>query len=188
MKKEITFMLDMDGVCCDWLSPALKLIGREDLINNWEPGVANIEDMAGLSKPELWTEIEGLGSKWWRDLEEFPWFFDLHKMLSDNGKVVFCTSPNLDPSSLKGKVGWIQDRFGKFFRDYIITNKKHYCAGIDTVLVDDNDKQCHKFVEHNGEVILFPQLWNATAFDKKAQEDKMGYVENRIAEILDGSR
>jgi len=184
-KKEITFMLDMDGVCCDWLTPALKIIGREDLIgDNWVPGVTTIEDATGTPKPELWTEIEGQGSKWWRDLEEYPWFQDLYDTLTEYGDVVFCTSPNLDPSSLKGKVAWIQDRFGKFFRDYIITNRKHYAASHNTVLVDDNDKQCQKFKEHGGHVILFPQLWNENAFNKEALEHKLAYVRARIEEII----
>jgi len=186
VKKKITFMLDMDGVCCDWVTSALKALGKEEFINNWTPGIKGIEELTGMSKSIFWTELESLGSKWWRDLEEYPWFWDLHKTLKQTGDVVFCTSPNLDPSSLKGKVGWIQDRFGKHFRDYIITNKKHFAAGPNTVLIDDNDKQCHKFRENGGRVILFPQLWNETALDKDAQKYKVAYVKHEVFGLIHG--
>jgi len=183
MKNNITFMLDMDGVCCDWVRAALKSLGKEEFIDNWTPGVKGIEELTGMTKSLFWAELEALGSKWWRDLEEYTWFWELHKTLKESGKVVFCTSPNLDPSSLKGKVGWLQDRFGKHFRDYIITNKKFYVASPNIVLVDDNDKQCHNFRALGGKTILFPQLWNATAFDEEAQKNKILYVKKMIAEL-----
>ena len=184
MTDKITFMLDLDGVCCDWVTAALTSLGKKEYIGNWKPGAKGIEELTGLPKSIFWTELEALGSKWWRDLEEYPWFWDLYHTLTKSGEVVFCTSPNLDPSSLKGKVGWIQDRFGKHFRNYIITNKKNYTAGKNRVLVDDNDKQCLKFRESGGQTILFPQLWNETAFNQEAQLNKIAYVNKKIEEIL----
>jgi len=180
---KLKFCLDMDGVCCDWVSAALRTLGREEFIDNWTPGIKGIEALTGKPKSIFWTELESQGSQWWRDLEEYTWFRELYDLLASEGDVVFCTSPNLDPSSLKGKVGWIQDRFDKFFRDYIITNQKYHVAGPNTVLVDDNDKQCANFKKHGGEYILFPQLWNDTHLDADAQQNKIKYVQNKIKEI-----
>jgi 5'(3')-deoxyribonucleotidase len=184
MKEVITFMLDMDGVCCDWVTAGLKTVGKEELIGNWKPGVRDLEEMTGLSYDELWSKIDAEGSEWWRNLEPFPWFKELYNCLGEAGDVVFCTSPSWDSNSLKGKIEWMHDKFGRSFREYILTNHKYYVARHNTVLIDDNDKQCQNFIAHGGRAILFPQPWNSLAFDEEAQKDKMAYVRKQVKEIL----
>ena len=179
-------MLDMDGVCCDWVTAALKSLGKDELVGQWTPGVKDLEEFIGISYARIWEVLDAQGSEWWRNLEEFPWFQEMYEYLNEIGDVVFCTSPCWDASSLKGKVEWMQDRFGKDFRNYILTNKKYYAAHHNTVLVDDNDKQCYNFREYGGRTILFPQLWNDTAFNEEFQKDRMGYIKSRVLEILDG--
>ncbi len=182
--QKLVFMLDMDGVCCDWVTAALKTVGKENLMGNWKPGVRNLEEMTGIPSLELWGQIDAQGSEWWRNLEEFPWFKELYSLLQDYGDVVFCTSPSWDSNSLKGKIDWLHDRFGRSFRDYILTNHKYYVAKSNTVLVDDNDKQCHNFKSHGGNTILFPQLWNSLACHKFSLDNRIAYVQKEIGELL----
>jgi len=180
MKNKLTFMLDMDGVCCDWVTSALKTIGKPELVDKWTPGVKSLTDFTEVSYHDIWEIIDAKGSEWWRDLKEYPWFWDLYKTLNDNGDVVFCSSPCWEAASLKGKVEWLQDRFGKSYRDYILTNRKYYVAKQNSILVDDNDTQCRNFREYGGRTILFPQLWNDTAFNEEFQKDRIAYVKSRI--------
>ena len=176
-------MLDMDGVCCNWDSAALKTMEREELIGHWTPGVKNLEALLGLPYDLIWKKIDAEGSKWWRNLKEYPWFWDFYNYLTIIGDVVFCTSPSYDSNSLKGKLEWLQDRFGRDFRNYIFTNKKYYATCTNAILIDDNDTQCQNFVNNGGKAILFPQPWNKLAQDKKALENKVDYVRKKIDQL-----
>jgi len=155
-----TIFLDLDGVCCDFISASLKRINREDLINNWPIGKYNLEEATNISYTEIWKKIDELGSDFWRNLEEYPWFVGMYNELTKIGKVIFCSGPSLCPNSLKGKLEWLQDRFGKEFRDYILTSKKFYLATEKSVLIDDSDENCSSFILNGGKSILFPQKWN----------------------------
>jgi hypothetical protein len=64
----------------------------------------------------------------WRNLPEYSWARDLYDSLIKLGEVVFCTSPSWSPDCPKGKLLWLQDRFGKGFREYVFTNKKYLLA------------------------------------------------------------
>ena len=191
MTKKITFMLDMDGVCCDWITSALIAINREDLINNWKAGVSNLKEMTGLPEEDIWRKIDALGSDWWKNLKEYPWFWDLYTQLKKKGDVIFCTSPGWDSNSFKGKIEWLQDKFDRDFKDYIFTNKKFYVAKETHILIDDNDRQCEEFIKHGGTAVVFPQLWNSThefetsiKLDKEYNLKKLQYVFNKIEEFL----
>ncbi len=190
MNKKVTIMLDMDGVCCDWITAALIAVNRKDLIHNWKAGITNLKEMTGLEDKDIWKKIDALGSDWWKNLREYDWFWDLYSGLSDIGEVMFCTSPGWDSNSFKGKIEWLQDKFGRDFRNYIFTNKKYYVANENTILVDDNDKQCKEFIEHGGKAIVFPQLWNSMhpfeseiKKDPKYKEKKLEYVLNKVKEL-----
>ena len=135
MNKKITFMLDMDGVCCDWVKAGLKSVGKEELIGTWRNGAKDLGQLTGLSYAEIWEKIDAEGSNWWRTLEEYSWFWELYNKLKERGDVVFCTSPSWDPNCHKGKLEWLHDRFGRSFRDYIFTNRKFYVAKDNTILI-----------------------------------------------------
>ena len=184
MNKKITFMLDMDGVCCDWVKAGLKSVGKEELIGTWRNGAKDLGQLTGLSYAEIWEKIDAEGSNWWRTLEEYSWFWELYNKLKERGDVVFCTSPSWDPNCHKGKLEWLHDRFGRSFRDYIFTNRKFYVAKDNTILIDDNDQQCEDFVAHGGKAVLFPQLWNKTHGNPYAQFEKVRYVMDVLKEQL----
>lgn len=175
MKK--IFLVDLDGVCVRWIEAACVALGIP-VLTVWPKGAKGFAEAVGLTPAEVYGKLDPLGSKFWRDLEEFPWFWDLHKRLAALGKVVFCTSPSCDSNATKGKVEWIQDRFGKFNRNYILTNLKYLCASPNAILIDDTVEQCKNFRNNGGEAILFPAMSNSLANIK--DEDKVKYVLDTI--------
>ncbi len=76
----------------------------------------------------------------------------------------------------------MQDRFGFKFRDYIITNKKYFCATPTTVLVDDTSIMCEEFAAHGGKFIQYPTRLNGLAHvcDEK---DRAKYVLEKAREL-----
>src|SRR3972149_4880545 len=111
-----TIYLDMDGVCCDFIKDAVKAHGREDLSKNWPKELYNVEDALGITLEAFWGKLSLQEDKFWSGLEEFPWFWELYNGLSEIGDVYFCSAPTLDANCVKGKLIWLQDRFGFKFK------------------------------------------------------------------------
>lgn len=159
--------LDMDGCCTDFVSAALEIHGsplKHDDIKQWA-----MEGQMGLTLDEFWAPIEAKGVEFWRGLKEYPWFFRLYRICCRNAKeVYFLSSPDRSPAAAMGKMLWLMDRFGKEFRDYILTPNKGLANG--GVLIDDSPKHCAAFAHGNiaryahdltsGRFVLFPQPWN----------------------------
>jgi 5'(3')-deoxyribonucleotidase len=167
----------MDGVVCDFTKSVFKIINKQNLIGNWPVDAKNMAEATGHSYAEIWGEVDKLGESFWRNLEEFDYFSKMHKELKKLADVCFLTSPSLSHFAASGKVLWLQDRFGKRFRDYIITSHKHYCANENTLLIDDTHEKVDLFKEHGGEIILFPQPWNSNA-----------HIENKLDYVLDRAK
>ncbi len=73
----------------------------------------------------------------------------------------------------------LQTHFGEAFRDWIFCPKdKHLlCKGRQSILIDDNDKNCRDWELAGGYAILFPQPWNA---NRDYCDDPMGHVRLRM--------
>jgi calcineurin-like phosphoesterase family protein/5'(3')-deoxyribonucleotidase len=164
-KSGLTVYLDMDGVVCCLTRAVYDLFKEDDkydeLYENWPLATYDMTKVFGIeSESVMWNTIDAGGPEFWQNVPEFPWFQDLYDALAQRGRVVFLTSPSCDASSLSGKLLWLQDRFGKFYRDYIITNKKHLLAHPKAVLVDDSPAMVKMFRDAGGQAVLFPQPWN----------------------------
>jgi len=180
MKK---FLLDLDGPCSLFIHGALKALNKEELIDNYPQGASNLSEITGVPYPEMYKAIDSLKENFWRNLEETPTFKELYNGLQELGKVYFCTSPSLDSNSLKGKVLWLQDRFGFQFRDYIITYNKFLCASPNTILIDDTLEQCQSFIDNGGDAVQFPTALNSLG-ESIPEKDRAKYVLAKIKEIL----
>jgi 5'(3')-deoxyribonucleotidase len=177
----ITFFLDMDGVCCNFVKASAILFDKPDIELTWQPGVAKLRDVLKIDDATFWNKIDAQGSEFWLNMPEYPWFMDLYTSLKLLGDVVFCTSPSLDGNSFKGKIEWLQKRFGKEFRNYIFTSKKFYVANYpDSVLIDDDDEKILAFKKNGGKTILFPQIWNQ---NYHLRNDRIKYVLQETAKL-----
>jgi 5'(3')-deoxyribonucleotidase len=111
-------------------------------------------------------------------LKVYPWANDLVKFAENMAgpeNVSFLTKPVLDPYCAAGKTMWVQKHFPNYSRRLLIGSCKEMCASIDSVLVDDDDKNIEAFEKYGGHGILFPQPWNtAMKFDLNEVYRKLG--------------
>lgn len=174
--------LDLDGVCVDFVSAVYKTMGRDDLIGTWDKGAKTISEAINVPYDKIWKKVDAQGSDFWRNLEPFPWYDKFYEELKKLAPVVFCTSPSWDAESLNGKKYWLEDRYGRDFRDFIITNQKYHVAKPNSILIDDNEKNYKEFLEEGGRPLLFPQPWNILG----EYSDPSGHILNQVKLIIEG--
>lgn len=168
-----TICLDVDGVLVDFVQGAAKASGIDWgwLQRRYEEslGEYDLAPVFGISNDAIWRNINALGSWFWESLPHYPWCDELiaecHRQAD---RVVFCTTPGLDASGATGKLRWLQKVMGTHFRDYLIGPPKHVCARPGSVLIDDSDDNCAKFVEAGGQAIVFPRPWNSAHAERHA--------------------
>jgi len=159
---------DLDGVFVNWVKGALKAHGRtetHDDIVSW-----NFYKDWGMTDREFWAPMAG--SKFWEDLEPYPWMGEFYEGLCDLGDVYISTSPNSCPHCHAGKLYWLKKHLGIKPKRVMIGGAKHLMAG-NGVLIDDYVENVHKFREAGGTALLFKQPWNS------------GYISYGWSEILD---
>jgi len=160
----LKILLDLDGVLTNWEKGVCDLFGLDygQTIDEWPPGEFGIEHAIGISEDEIWEKIHGVGESWWAGLEEYPWARMLYGGCCEIADTYFVTSPSQHPSSLSGKLTWMQKFTGQDkFRNYMVGPKKYLCARPDQVLIDDSDKNINQFRERGGLGILFPRMNNS---------------------------
>lgn len=150
----------MDGVLVDFVSAAVRLHGHAPRLTDWPIGVWDVHTVLGITITEFWGKIETHGAAFWSELEPYPWSVELFERLREIAPVTIASSPNRDPHCLAGKVLWLQKRFGRKFRDFLIGPPKHLLARPGSVLIDDSPGMIREFREAGGHGILFPQPWN----------------------------
>jgi 5'(3')-deoxyribonucleotidase len=155
-----TILLDMDGVTVQCVQAMLRLHGCEDRMATWPKGEYALEDVCGVDRPTFWAKVEEASPDIWIDMEEYPYFDAMVKELTECGEVFFLSSPGWSAASAQGKIIWLQNRFGRAFRHYVLTNQKHLLARPDAILVDDFGRNCEAFREGGGRAVLYPRPWN----------------------------
>lgn len=171
--------LDLDGVCTKFIDSCIiaNNLDPDKIIPLWKSnhrGTFNAYKVFGISNSEFWKKVESAGEEFWSEMGDYPWFKELYNELSKIGKVYFLTSPSQCPSSLSGKLKWLQKHFNKGFKDYVITPYKELLAGPGRYLIDDFPENIEKFKEAGGNAFLFPQFWNSST----EVEDKVSYIVN----------
>lgn len=166
MREELTtVLLDMDGVCANFLYGALNLFGRPDLYSGWPVGLWDMTQALGIDSGAFYDGLARAGSQFWADLPPLPWMrflFDSLLTLGDKYgfDVAFCSTPVRHASCAKGKVEWIQRHFGYDFTDYILAHDKTLLARPSTLLIDDLEANVLSFCKAGGFGILCPAVTN----------------------------
>lgn len=173
----------MDGVLTDFVSAALDIHGAPHHLQQWPAGVFDMAQVLGISSSRFWAGIDRAGEEFWTGLEEYGWSADLLELVESYGEWSILSSPSMNPDSISGKLHWLQARFGKSFRRFLIGPCKHLCAGPDAVLIDDHDGNVDRFIEHGGQAILFPQPWNRN----HAISDPVAFVHEQLDQIQPNS-
>ena len=177
--------LDVDGVCADFIRPALDLIGLEPngVLQRWAHEFAGHfypEPLIGMPRETFFGEIDAHGADFWRNLPAYPWFLEMHEALSKLGHVVFLTAPTGFPDCLAGKYQWLCDRFGPGYTDCIFTGHKDRLAHSGAILIDDSDSNISAFNQRGGIGVTFPQFWNLGG----QQQDPAGVIIQQVTHII----
>jgi len=157
-------LLDMDDVMADFVPSAARLFGKdpEEVMARWRPGHYDIEEALGITTENLWGAIDSAGEEYWATMPETPWARRLYAELQGRAPVVFLSSPSRHPSSLSGKIRWLQAFTGNpQFREFLLGPRKDLCANPRALLIDDDERNIKAFWEKGGNAILFPRKWNS---------------------------
>lgn len=155
-KANFQIYLDMDGVISNWCDAVLNALGgntpeiQQKIINSW----STIDDIYGEDKV-IFT-VDQLGTKFWSELDVYPWAHELFDRLSEVAPVCFLTNQGRWPSTaVSGKIEWLK-KHGFPHRDVIFAEAKWFAASPRHFLVDDKPSNITKFVECSGSAYLWP--------------------------------
>lgn len=156
--------LDMDGVLCDFVGGVCRLfeVDQHALEQAWGDAY-DICVPLGVTPDELWSRIDAAGPTFWSNLEPYPWAKDLWFQCNIVGRTTILTSPSWHPSSLEGKLQWLNSHLADGqnpFRRYLFGPEKEMCAAPRHLLIDDRPEMCQRFRDAGGEAFLFPRPWN----------------------------
>jgi 5'(3')-deoxyribonucleotidase len=158
--------VDMDGVCTNFASAGIQANGRDptQVLATWNQrfrGEFLPYKVMEMDRDAYWGAIAQQGESFWINLQEYEWYPKLICSLREIGEVVFLTSGTYAPSSLSGKLRWLQHRFGPDFQGYVFTAKKYLLAHPWSILIDDYELNVTEFRQYGGQAVLFPQIWNS---------------------------
>lgn len=169
--------LDMDGVMCDFITPAMALHGSLITSDEWPLGVFSAETVLGIDSDEFWKPINAAGYHFWRRLPAYPWLPELLREIQAIGvEIVISTTPGPDPHCPAGKRLWL-DQHMPFDAPVMFGHRKELLARPGALLIDDNDKNCDGFRAAGGSAVLFPQRWNR---NHGITADRIGYLREQI--------
>lgn len=175
--KEPHIFLDMDGVLTNFVGGVEKVFDTDlSELNTW-----NVATYLGISSHEFWGKIRQ-HPHFWAELEPYPWARDLVGLCQEKtkGNVSIATSPTADPNCAGQKMWWIGHRYPGFRRSFLIGSQKYLLAKPHHLLIDDSNDNCVEFGRYGGEVVVFPQKWNAGSGLMKEGETRLEFVERVV--------
>lgn len=151
-------LFDLDGVLADFATGVAKLFGKPAP----GPDQAGQELAVALGVPSsaIWQRIDAQGRRFWEELPATPEADELVALARERAEIAIASSPSQDPASAAGKLRWIQQRFGRRFRDFHITPRKDLLAAPGRLLVDDSTDHVTAFRAAGGTALLHPTWSN----------------------------
>jgi len=167
---KIRIFLDVDGVISDWMGMAIKVFNiNEHDINTRKILKEEYNSLSYLTdKSIVYETINKIGTKYWEDIELFPWAKNLYSALQEEGDVCFLTSPGPWPAAAQGKINAINRDFGE--SKIIITQHKYYCANENSILIDDQPSNIRLFENYGGNTFLWPNQYKIIDEDIKSED------------------
>lgn len=179
-------ILDMDGVLTDFVSAACKAWGVtvDQITPHWRIGdgwdmAEPIEKALDITIKDFWAPIDNR-AEFWEQIKETPWHDDIRQIVHqvcDHKNVRIVTTPSSCATSYIGKTKWLKNQYGEGFDRFAIYPYKEEFAQNGVVLIDDNEKNCAKFVEAGGFAVLFPAYYNRLY---EYRFDPVQYVYNEL--------
>lgn len=158
--------IDIDGVCADFITAALKK-HRKEIDWSKHEGEYDLAKILKISNTQFWSPLNSID--FWTSIKPYK---SLYKFLDELYKLdqdlYFVTSPAQQNAFYLGRYIWFKDNIKLHFDltdkkspQLIIIKDKHLLVNdIDDILIDDNDSNIKNWNSAGGIGILFPQYWN----------------------------
>lgn len=163
-----TILLDADGCIAMFFEAALLKLNNKFRRENpitldqyREYGKFDMAALFGITNKEFWACIED-NSYFWDSLGVFPWSKQLYEFLGKFAPVTICSYPSDGLNCVYGKVQWLKKYIDSNITtgDCVFTKKKYLLANPETLLIDDLQENCDKFIAAGGHAVCVPSTWN----------------------------
>lgn len=155
-------LLDMDGVLADFVGAMVKAHGKEDPYKNGKhKGNFSMEEAWKMPLETFWKPANFVD--FWASMKKTPEADDLVSFVEKKfGKenVAILTTQSEHPSSVIGKIKWIDSNYPQFNRRLILTAAKDFLAHPENTLIDDKTENVDNFIKSGGLAVLMPRPWN----------------------------
>lgn len=152
--------LDLDGVCCDFLSGVARLFGHESL-DDLPVGEYDLAKLFNTTWPDVDLRIRESVFPFWLNLKPYPWTKKMVRLLQEMGEVVILSSPwPQDSECHRQKLLWVDRELGIPHSEVILTPHKHLLAAPGRLLIDDRIDTCQEWAMLGGAAIVFPAHHN----------------------------
>jgi len=182
VKEQPVIYLDMDGVLADFVFAAHRYWGVAYSQDNYPYGAGNWDFVKPFCELKRFREED-----FWRLPEDFwasiEWTKDGRDILAavENAfgieNTVIVTSPTLSPRCASGKLIWIANHIPQYRRRFAVTPCKSSFAHIDSILIDDYDKNVRDFHAAGGNAICVPRPWNELHSERRTA---LEYVSSQL--------
>lgn len=200
-------ILDLDDVCNDFTLPALRHVGCDICVYDYDAfdpawGFDIIKAANELPKQRTFRKNLPNGKfsltnfwgcfdlDFWVNLpksQEFHFLIDLAYNITGKFPLLL-TAPICGPKinshntgqCLVGKYHWIERNLpSEMHRNFLIGPPKECCAMPGSLLIDDSDDNVNKFRKVGGQAVLMPRPWNAAHGC-----DPIPYIATKVHKIL----
>lgn len=159
-----TIFVDMDGVLCDFIGPAVREFNRPDLAHKWPVGEWDLVRVLGVTVEHLWAQLDRIS--FWTRLPKLPWCDALLAACSARAEWFVLTDTRSSPVCAYAKHEWLHAHIAHVIGDRQFTRchqtaHKQHLAGPRRLLIDDSDRNVEQFIAAGGQAILMPQRWNS---------------------------
>ena len=166
--------LDIDGVLADFTTAANALHRkhgyvptRYDYYHDW-----------GMTESDFWAPINKAGDPFWASIEELPHCHEVVAVCEKHFGVRLCLLSN---AAFSGRREWIRRKLGtRFHNRFLLGPAKPFCAGPDSVLVDDCEANVEAFTRAGGIGVLFPASYNRL----RDVGGKVSYLDEELKAIV----
>ncbi len=158
-------LLDMDGVMVDFGKGVCEAHGKSnphaEPLSTETMGKYHMDEIWNMPIDEFWEPLKE--ASFWENLEFMPdagVILEACEQAVGKGNVCLLTCPTRGSGPVVGKIRWIEKNMPEYKHRFLIGQPKEFCAGPDSVLVDDSNEIVVRFAKAGGRTILVPRPWN----------------------------
>lgn len=167
---QLGVFLDMDGVVVNWVRGICAAHNRPNpYLEPHAQGVWDVWSLWNMTIDDFWAPCS---SEFWRGLAKTEEADALVGIATAASGVVCGTALPVRvitmPAShglegcIEGKLGWLDEHYPTLSHEVIFERDKwkYAAAQPGSLLIDDNEKNCAKWIQSGGYAVLVPRPWN----------------------------